>query len=118
MSKLLIENKSGVLVLHYASDYLDLSFKEAVEAFIDSDEIPDNARILFNLEENEALNSYGVSAFIMMFRHLDKKNGVLALCCFDKPMMKITLRITGVIALYDQHVYTTEEDAISALKKL
>ena len=106
--------RNGVFVVRPGA-YLDVAFKKAGVPQAMAQIERGTRTVLFNLEDAELINSYGISALLLVFDELSRRNGRLAFCGVKALMVRNALQISGLVTFCADHLYETEAEALAAL---
>ncbi len=107
-------NKIDNVIIIYLPEKLDVSFFDYGEKELNRiiKEDP-TAHILFNLQDVEYVNSYGMRRFVSVMRKLKESKSKHALCNL-KDNIKRIFEVVDIINLFN--IYESEEKAINSLK--
>ena len=108
--------RNGVFVVRPGA-YVDVAFKKAGVPLATARIEGGTRTVLFNLEDAELINSYGIAALLVVFDELTRLGGTLAFCGLKALMVRNALQISGLAAFCADHVYDTEAEALAALGK-
>ena len=117
MSGLKFSHEGSITIIE-TEHYLDISFKQEIEAFFNrTAENVTPLILLFNLANVKIVNTHGATTFYRIFEKLQETGGKMAICCINSTLVEANFRDLGMYRVFGDVFFSSFEEARRFLLK-